>query len=141
MASMDDPAEFDDLLRHVTADTSGFGHREHVQLTWLAVRRFGLADAIDLVCSGIRRTARYAGAPQKYHATMSRAWIELVGHHASEEGDPDFTTFLDRNPALLDKRLLLRFYSPGTLSGAEARTGWVLPDRARFPWVAQQGGV
>jgi hypothetical protein len=29
-----------------------------------------------------RRTgvARYAGAPQKYNATVSRAWVELVGH-------------------------------------------------------------
>src|SRR5438045_518737 len=49
---------------------------------WLAVRRYGMPAAIRLVSVGIRRTARYAGAPQKYHETISRAWVELVAHHA-----------------------------------------------------------
>lgn len=63
------------------------------------------------------------------------AWVELVGHHAVEEQRiDDFDTFADRNPALFDKRLLLRFYAPSTLAGAAARTAWVTPDLAPFPW-------
>ncbi|MFC9752404.1 hypothetical protein [Streptomyces sp. NPDC056921] len=128
------PTGFDALMAEVTATAGKFGHREHVHLTWLAVRRFGTHAAVGLVSDGIQRTARYAGAPQKYHATVSRAWVELVGHHAAERGDDDFTAFADRHPVLLDKRLLTRFYRPATLAGSQARTGWVEPDLAPFPW-------
>lgn len=135
-----DTGGFDALMAEVTATTNRFGHREHVHLTWLAVRRFGVPAAVGLVSEGIQRTARYAGAPQKYHATVSRAWVELVGHHAAEHGEDDFTSFADRHPALLDKRLLTRFYRPATLAGSAARTGWVEPDLARFPWQDDLGG-
>jgi hypothetical protein len=129
---------FDELMREVMAGGARFGHRQHVQLTWLAVRGYGTASAISLVSDGIQRTARYAGAPQKYHATVSRAWVELVGHHATAPGadDADFDVFLGQNPALLDKRLLTRFYRSSTLASAQARTGWVEPDLAPFPWLA-----
>ncbi|MFE4265120.1 hypothetical protein [Streptomyces sp. NPDC056883] len=132
-----DPA-FDEVMREVMATASGFGHREHVHLTWLAVRSHGTTAAVDLVSDGIRRTARYAGAPQKYNATVSRAWVELVGHHAAEGDEDDFDEFAARHPALLDKRLLTRFYHPATLAGRHARTGWTEPDRAPFPWTTAQ---
>lgn len=129
-------AGFDALMAEVMAATERFGHRQHVHLTWLAVRRHGVPATVGLVSDGIRRTARYAGAPQKYHATVSRAWVELVGYHvAQHEGaEPEFAEFAERHPALLDKRLLTRFYRPATLASPQARTGWVEPDLAPFPW-------
>jgi hypothetical protein len=129
---------FDELMREVMTGSARFGHRQHVHVTWLAVRRYGTASAITLVSEGIQQTARYAGAPQKYHATVSRAWVELVGHHAVQPGpdENDFASFIGRNPALLDKRLLARFYRSATLASEQARSGWVEPDRAPFPWLA-----
>lgn len=126
---------FDALMREVMATTDHFGHRQHVRLTWLAVRRYGTTATVDLMGDGLRQTARYAGAPQKYNATVSRAWVELIGHHTVEDGLDDFDEFVARNTALLDKRLLMRFYEPKTLAGTSARTGWVEPDRAPFPWT------
>ena len=134
---------FDALLAEATGPTGAFGHREHLHLTWLAVRRFGTEPAIELVSDGIRRTARYAGAPQKYHATLSRAWVELVGYHLAQdsgssdgvdgEGRDDFDGFIERHPVLLDKRLLNRHYRSATLSATPARTGWVEPDLEPLP--------
>jgi hypothetical protein len=109
---------------------------EHVLLTWLAVRAVGRERAIKLVSEGIQRTARYAGAPQKYNATVSRAWVELISHHAAECDGESFDTFLARNPALFDKRLLMRFYTSAALAGQPARRSWVEPDRAPFPFDA-----
>jgi hypothetical protein len=125
---------FDELMTEVMATAERFGHREHIHLTWLAARRCGVPAAVGLVSDGIQRTARYAGAPQKYHVTVSRAWVELVGHHAAEHGEGDFATFAEDHPALLDKRLLTRFYRLATLASPQARTGWVEPDLAPFPW-------
>jgi hypothetical protein len=128
---------FEQLMAEVTR-TSRFGHRQHVQLTWLAVRAHGTEAAIALVSEGIQATARYAGVPQKYHVTMSRAWVELVAHHAAHDDTTDFDTFAEHHPRLLDKRLLQRFYSSATLASSAARTGWVEPDLAPFPWLAPQ---
>jgi hypothetical protein len=127
------PHTFAELYAEVTASAGRFGHREHVRLTWLAVRRCGMPAAISLVSDGIRRTARYAGAPQKYHSTISRAWVELVAHHVAETPTGDFDVFAGHHTALLDKRLLSRFYRTATLAGQEAKTGWVEPDLAPFP--------
>lgn len=124
---------FDDLMAEVMARADRFGHRQHVHLTWLAVRRYGTRAAVALVSEGIRRTAAYAGAPQKYHATVSRAWVELVGFHLTAGSDDDFDAFVDRHPALLDKRLLARHYRSSTLATAEARSGWVEPDLRPLP--------
>ena len=124
---------FAGLMAEVMAGASRFGHREHVHLTWLAVRRYGVPAAITLVSDVIQQTARYAGSPQKYHATVSRAWVEIIGHHArGMEGD--FASFAAGNPALLSKRLLARHYSAGVLASPQARTGWAEPDLAPFPW-------
>ncbi|MET8152364.1 hypothetical protein ACIBSW_36400 [Actinoplanes sp. NPDC049668] len=125
---------FDELMGEVMAGVERFGHRQHVQLTWLAVRRLGTSAAVDLISDGIQRTARYAGAPQKYNATVSRAWVEVVGHHAGRSDAVDFDAFADQHPALLDKRLLARFYRSSTLASGLARNGWVEPDLAPFPW-------
>ncbi|GAA0588938.1 hypothetical protein GCM10010172_87400 [Paractinoplanes ferrugineus] len=121
-------------MAQVMTTAEQFGHREHVHLTWLAVRRYGVPEAIGLISDGIQRTARYAGAPQKYHATVSRAWVELVGHHAAGCPQQDFAGFADQHPALLDKRLLTRFYRSATLASAQAKQGWIPPDLAPFPW-------
>lgn len=126
---------FDEMLRAVTAGAGRFGHREHVQLAWMAVRRFGTARAVDLVGDGIRRAAGEAGTPGKFHATMTRAWVELVGHHVAEDPVADFASFAGstRHAPLFDPNLLDRFYHPRTLGSAAARGGWVAPDRCPFP--------
>ena len=124
---------FDALLAEVMSTADRFGHRQHIHLTWLAVRRYGTDAAVTLVSDGIRRTARYAGAPQKYHATVSRAWVELVGHHVATGTEDDFDTFVGNYPALLDKRLLARFYRSSTLAAPAAKTSWVEPDLEPIP--------
>jgi hypothetical protein len=128
---------FGELMAEVMVGADRFGHREHVHLTWLAVRRFGVPAAIGLVSDGIQRTARYAGAPQKYHATVSRAWVELVGHHVGSAPGADFASFIEENQALLSKRLLTRHYTPAALASTPARTGWIEPDLAPFPWPSR----
>jgi hypothetical protein len=46
----------------------------------------------------------------------------------------DFDTFAEQHPAPFDKKLLTRFHRASTLASAPARTGWVEPDLAPFPW-------
>jgi len=131
-ATVDVGAQFDELFAQL--DTSaGFGHREHVHLTWLAIRRYGDAHAETLLCHGIRRAAEYANAPQKYHVTVSVAWVRLIAHHLTDTTTADFAEFIESHPALLDKRLLLQYYRSSTLASVAARTQWVAPDVSPLP--------
>lgn len=128
------------ILPFITGPAGEFRHRQHIHLAFWAVRRFGMPEAADRVCHMIRHVAAYQRAPQKYHDTVSRAWMELVAHHvATDPACADFDAFAARNPALLDKRLLSRHYQSATLAGPPARSGWVEPDLVPFPWTAQDG--
>ena len=65
---------------------------------------------------------------------MSRAWVELVAYHVAADPDcSDFAAFAERNPALLDKRLLAGHYRSSTLAAAAARVGWAEPDLRPLP--------
>jgi hypothetical protein len=127
--------ELPELLADVVGPDGAFRHRQHVHLAFLAVRRHGMPEAVDQMCGWIRQIAAYERAPQKYHHTVSRAWVELVAYHVAEAPDcASFDDFARRNPGLLDKRLLRGHYRSATLAGGPAREGWVAPDLAPFPW-------
>ena len=128
-------AELAEILQEIVpADGAGgraFRHRQHVHLAFIAVRRYGPARAADKVGDWIRHLT--AHAPQKYHATVTRAWTEIVAWHmAADPSVTDFNAFAERYPALLDKRLLTRHYTAAALASPQARAGWVEPDLAAF---------
>jgi hypothetical protein len=129
------PAELAEILDKIAPPGGAFRHRQHIQLAFIAVRRYGTARAADLISDWIRQLTVHA--PQKFNATVTRAWTEIVGHHV--DADPsitDFGAFADRHPALLDKRLLTRHYTATVLASPQARIGWVHPDLAPFPWAS-----
>ena len=129
------PAELAAILTRIVPPGGRFGHREHIHLAYIAVRRYGPAKAAEVVAGWIRHLAAYQRAPQKFHTTVTRAWVEIVAHHmAAGPPAPDFATFADRYPPLLDKRLLTRHYSSRVLASPAAKTSWREPDLARFPW-------
>jgi hypothetical protein len=130
-----DHGELAGLLAEIGPPGAGFRHRQHVHLAFLAARRYGTTGAADRISDWLRQLT--AHAPQKFHATITRAWTEMVGHHvAADPSVTDFEVFAARNPALLDKRLLMRHYTAATLASPQARAEWVEPDLAAFPWVS-----
>ena len=75
-------AELTAILPEITGPSGQFRHRQHIHLAFLAVRRYGMPEAMTRICDWIQRIAAYERAPQKYHHTVSRAWVEIVAHHA-----------------------------------------------------------
>jgi hypothetical protein len=130
-------AELTVILPLITGPDGHFGHRQHINLAFHAARQYGMPAAVETVCGWLRQLTGYTRAPQKYHQTVSRAWVELVAHHvAADPGCANFAVFAARHPALLDKRLLARHYRSSTLAAAEARYDWVEPDLQPFSWTA-----
>jgi hypothetical protein len=121
-------------MADITAGDQRFGHRQHIQLAFIAARRYGVAATSDRMREWIREIAAAHGAEQKYHETITVAWARLVAHHV--EANPaisSFDAFVERHPALLDKSLLTRHYSAAALGSATARTDWVAPDLLDLP--------
>ena len=129
------PADLAAALAEIVPPGGAFRHREHIHLAYLAVQRHGADRAAGVVSGWIRQLAVYQRAPQKFNATVTRAWTEIVAHHmAAAPLATDFTSFADRYPTLFDKRLLTRHYTARTLASPTARTGWAEPDLLPFPW-------
>ncbi len=93
-----------------------FPHALHVRVAWLLARRYGRAEGLDRLAAGIASMAARAGRPSAYHATITRAWFELI---ASVDD-------LERHAELFDTALLGRYYSATRL--AAGRDHWLEPD-------------
>jgi hypothetical protein len=119
-------AEFLRAFEDTTLDP--FHHRDHLRVTYLYLRQFGEAGTRQRLGPAILRYATAKGGAEKYHQTITLAWIRVVG--ALAEHAQDFEAMLIEHPHLLNKNLLDRYYSPAVLQSAEARAHWVEPDLA-----------
>ncbi|HZT77702.1 MAG TPA: hypothetical protein VFA27_13705 [Vicinamibacterales bacterium] len=92
-----------------------FHHADHLQLAIECLRESPSFDAaVDRMAAALRAKAAAAGAPEKYHHTVTVFWMRLVEW-------------------MLDKDLPSQFYSDAVLRSDAARRGWVEPDLARLP--------
>jgi hypothetical protein len=112
------------------ASLPAFPHADHVRLTILYLARYGREETERKLFEGLRRFAAAKGVPEKFHVTMTIAWLDLV--EAARQRHPaacDPASLVAACPELLNRDALLRFYSPERLHSDEARRGWVPPDR------------
>lgn len=122
----------DELVGGFEAGTLGdFPHPSHVRLTLIYLARHGVDETRRCMADGLLLFATMKGHPEKFHVTITRAWLELIDsarrlHPAAR--DPE--ALVAACPALLDKGALRRFYSPERLDSDDARAGWVEPDLA-----------
>lgn len=107
-----------------------FHHRDHLRVTFLYLRQFGEEGTRQRLGPAILRYAAARNGAQKYHETITQAWIRLVAAASAQAND--FEAMLAANPQLLDKNLLRRYYSPELLQSAEARQCWTEPDLGRL---------
>lgn len=122
---------------HEILETHGrFAHREHLELAWSYLRRYPIDEALEAMAAAIRHVARLHGAEEKYHETMTRAWLHFVAVHMQRWGGDSFEEFLERNPALRESSLIEHFYSQALIGGELARASWTPPDLRRLPALA-----
>ena len=121
----------DELIREFEAGSlRAFPHAEHVRLTIAYLMRHGRDETIGKMYDGLSRFATAKGQPEKFHVTMTRAWVDLI--ESARRAHPEVDSpgaLVVTCPQLLDRNALLRFYSPERLNSAEARERWVPPDR------------
>jgi len=121
---------FEDLSFPVTL----FHHREHLRVAWLYLKASDVTRAAERMAAGVRRFANHHGATQKYHHTLTLAWMRLVAAALAETPEGcACEEFLAAHPELRDKSLLAKYYSQKLLQTTAAREGWAEPDLQPFP--------
>jgi hypothetical protein len=124
------------ILRRVLDRTAGFSHREHIELAWCYLGHHDVEAANRAIAQAIRHVAALHGAPDKYHETITRAWVHLVARHRATSGAASFDEFIAENPRLLDRHLLDRHYSRELIMSDAARARWIDPDLRALPALA-----
>jgi len=125
----------EELIRYfetAEAPPGGFPHREHVRVAWWYVCRHPLPEALERFRTGLRRFAEARGAADKYHETITTAFVLLIDERLDEIGRAaPWSEFASRCPDLLGWRpsILDRYYRPETLASERARRVFVMPDR------------
>jgi hypothetical protein len=109
-----------------------FGHVAHVRAAYLYLRDGEFASALLRLQRAIRGYANSLGRPDRYHETMTVAYLALIQQHMALRGDGgSWNGFKRDNPELFDRDLLLRFYSRSELESGLARRLFLLPDSHR----------
>jgi hypothetical protein len=126
--------EFLEAVEATTWPGERFGHREHVRLGWLYLRRHGPERGYAHIQNTIQRYATSLGAASKYHETVTRAWsAHVYGALRETPGLELFEAFMEAHPDLRNGRLLERHYRKETLDSEKARREWVEPDVSPLP--------
>ncbi len=88
-----------------TIAPGAFGHREHLRLAWLYLRRHGRPEAERRLLDGLRAFAAAAGKPDKFDAALTLAWVARVETAAAALApDHSFDDLLLHHPELLARR-------------------------------------
>ncbi len=120
-----------DAFEARTIDTAAFGHRDHVGVACGMLSRYSFLDAAYKYAHGIREMAEKAGAPEKFNATITLAFMGLIAERVQTCPHDTFDEFLEKNPDLLEKSMLEKWYSVDRLRSSLARQVFLMPDRAQ----------
>jgi len=114
------------------ADT--FHHFDHVRLAFEYLRRCPALEALRRFSDALRRFAAAQGKAQRYHETITWAYLLLIRERMARAGCAQtWEEFAERNPDLLVWKggVLTTLYRQETLDSDLARHTFVLPDQGR----------
>jgi len=103
------------------------GQDDHLGAARAARRRGEFFEAAQRDAEGIRASATAAGAPEKFNATLTLAFLSLV---AERMGDEDSETFVAENADLTMETLRRAGYGADRLAHPKARAIGLLPQSA-----------
>jgi hypothetical protein len=105
-----------------------FGHGGHVRAGYLYLQQGDFPEALGRIRRAIRAYSAHLGKPGRYHETITVAYLALIQQHIAERGHAgDWSAFEQSNPQLLERDLLLKFYSAAELESELAKRVFVLP--------------
>ncbi len=121
--------EFARAFENCELSNESFHHRDHLRLAWIYLKLYGEQEAATRIAASIRNFAAHFGKTDKYHETVTVAWMRLLAHDAKGS----FEETLAAAPMLLEKNTLGAFYSERLLQSERAKKEFVEPDLKPLP--------
>ena len=122
--------EFLSALEQCRLPATEFGHLAHVRAAYLYLQAGEFATALGRMRCAIRNYARHLGKADRYHETMTVAYLALIQQHIAERGSGlCWEDFLRGNADLVQPGLLLQYYPQVQLNCELARRVFLLPRR------------
>jgi hypothetical protein len=122
--------EFLTALERCELPSEAFTHAAHLRAGYLYLCAGGFDAALGRMRAAVQRYAAHLGRPDKYHETITVAYLALIHERLSERGGAgDWPSFQEQNPDLLQRDLLLRHYRRCELESDLARQVFILPRR------------
>jgi hypothetical protein len=114
-----------------SVDPAAFRHREHLYVAWCYLRELPLEEALARYVHHLRKLAIAHGVPDRFHATMTWAYVVLLHEAMHRSPGASFDDMLAENAELMDHRagILYAYYDRAQLDSDEARRRFVLPIR------------
>jgi hypothetical protein len=120
-------ADFLLALENCELPESEFGHLGHVRAAYLYLLQADFPEALARISRAIRNYAAHLGKPDRYHQTVTVAYVALIAQHIFQRGHGGgWTAFASENPELLQPGLLRQFYSSAQLESDFARRVFLL---------------
>jgi hypothetical protein len=112
-----------------------FNHRAHIRLAYIYLSGHDADTAHQLMRSALLSFLKYHGVDvSKYHETITRAWIDAVRHFMEKTPSAESADdFMEKNPRMLDSKIMLTHYSAEVLFSDEARAKFVEPNLEPIP--------
>lgn len=116
-----------DRFERLEIEPGAFRHRDHVEAAYAMLSKYPFLEATARYASTIRTMATNAGASDKFHVTITVAFMSLIAERMESSEHDGFGTFSRANPDLFSRDLLTRFYRPEQLQSDVARRVFVMP--------------
>lgn len=135
MTGPEDSQNFRLAFESCSLTRDDWDHRAHIRLAWIYLQEMSPRDAVLKMKAGIFRFDEGTEEICNYHETMTVFWFSVIaaGLEGAPEGE-DFDAFLERNPKLANKRLILEYYTQPRVVAPESRENFVPPDRLPLPF-------
>jgi hypothetical protein len=112
-----------------------FDHRAHIRLAYVYLVAGSTDQAYKAMRTSLHGFLQHHNiAADKYHDTLTRAWVMAVRHFMEKTGSVESADeLMDHNPQMLDSKIMLTHYSAELLFSGEARQRFVQPDIQAIP--------
>jgi len=110
-----------------------FHHADHVKMAFLYLSRSPALEAIQSFTAALIRFAAANGKPQRYHETVTWAFLLLIRERMARAGcRQTWAEFAAANTDLVSSKdgVLKKYYRSETLASDLARRTFLLPDKA-----------
>lgn len=108
-----------------------FHHRQHVEVAWRFVTKYGMPAALAEFTTAIKRFAAAKRADGLYHETITWAFLLLIAERQARKPADSWDAFERDNQDLLTWKpsILDRYYSKELLASDLAKRTFLMPDR------------